>query len=177
MPPSAQASSSKLKSKPATGKDKAPNKPLADSAVDIDSIFSKPTKPKSHVGESSSGKGKEKARDEKVVKSSTGLASGSEPIGIDKKKKKAKKTGEAVDTTKPVQTSDRVVEVVDTSIPKAKEVVEPVKATKGKKRDKKDAEEDEMFADSRGTGPSTSFSERLQVKELTCQDGRLKKGS
>jgi hypothetical protein len=156
MPPSAQASSSKLKSKPTTGKEKQLKKPAADSSVDIDSIFSKPTKPKTVVGESSSGKGKEKAKDEKVVKSSTGGASGSGPSGISKKKKKAKKTdGEAVNRTKLAQTSDRVVEVVDTSIPKVKEVVEPVKATiSGKKRDKKDAEEDEMFADSRGTGPS-----------------------
>jgi hypothetical protein len=49
-----------------------------------------------------------------------------------------------------------VVEVVDTSIPKAKEVIQPLvkESGKGKKRDKKEAEEDEMFADSRGTGPS-----------------------
>jgi len=176
MPP-AQASSSKLKSNSATGKVKAAKKPIADSAVDIDSIFSKPTKPKSTVGESSSSKGKEKARDEKAVKSSTGVASGSEPSGISKKKKKAKKTeGDAIKTTEPVQTSDRVVEVVDTSIPKAKEVVEPVKATKGKKRDKKDAEEDEMFADSRGTGPST-FSWRFNCsKELTYLGRKTEEG-
>jgi len=157
MPPAAQASSSKLKTKTKSteGKKKTSTKAVPDAALDIDSIFSKPAKSKTKSNDTTSGKGKEKAKDDgaknlKSVTEESGSASAS------KKKKKAKKVdGNSDATTKPQAEATRVVEVVDTSsIPKVKEVVEPMK---GKKRDKKAAEEDEMFADSRGTGPSTSL--------------------
>jgi hypothetical protein len=152
MPPSAQASSSKLKTKSAEGKKKTSTKTVPDTALDIDSIFSKPAKLKTKSDAVTSGKGKEKAKDD-GGKTSKLATEGSGPEGASKKKKKAKKVeGDSDATTKPEAEPTRVVEVVDTSIPKVKEVVEPVK---GKKRDKKAAEEDEMFADSRGTGPST----------------------
>lgn len=153
MPPPAQASSSKLKTKSTEGKKKSSMKAVPDAALDIDSIFSKPAKSKAKSDVTSNGKGKEKAQDA-GAKTSKLATEGSGPTGASKKKKKAKKVEEddSVATTKAEPT--RVVEVVDTSIPKVKEVVEPVK---GKKRDKKAAEEDEMFADSRGTGPSTPF--------------------
>jgi hypothetical protein len=153
MPPPAQASSSKLKTKSTEGKKKTSTKAVPDVALDIDSIFSKPAKPKTKSDVVSTGKGKEKAQ-YIGTKTSKLATEGAGPTGASKKKKKAKKVEEAdnVATTKAEPT--RVVEVVDTSVPKVKEVVEPVK---GKKRDKKAAEEDEMFADSRGTGPSTPF--------------------
>jgi hypothetical protein len=154
MPPAVQASSSKLKTKSTQVKDKAAKKPAPDTATDIDSIFSKPAKPKSKVDVVPSGKGKEKAHagaSDKSSKPAAGLGS-SDPA---KKKKKAKMVEADIGSTTIVKPdTTRVVEVVDTSIPKVKEVVEPAKT---KKRDKKAAEEDEMFADSRGTGPSTSM--------------------
>jgi hypothetical protein len=152
MPPSAQASSSKLKTKSTEGKKKTSTKAVPDTALDIDSIFSKPAKSKTKSDAVTSGKGKEKAKDDEA-KISKLATEGSGPEGASKKKKKAKKVeGDDNATTKPEAEPTRVVEVVDTSIPKVKEVIEPIK---GKKRDKKAAEEDEMFADSRGTGPST----------------------
>jgi hypothetical protein len=153
MPPSAQASSSKLKTKTISteGKKKTSTKAVPDTALDIDSIFSKPAKPKTKSDAVTSGKGKEKAQDG-GTKSSKIVAEGSDSTGASKKKKKAKKVEEDSNTATTKAEPTRVVEVVDTSIPKVKEVIEPIK---GKKRDKKAAEEDEMFADSRGTGPST----------------------
>jgi hypothetical protein len=156
MPPADQASSSKLKTKTKStdGKKKTSTTAVPDTALDIDSIFSKPVKSKNQLEATTSGKGKEKAKDDgtkssKLVTAESGLEGGN------KKKKKAKKVeGDDNATTKPEAEPTRVVEVVDTSIPKVKEVVEPIK---GKKRDKKAAEEDEMFADSRGTGPSKSL--------------------
>ena len=156
MPPSAQASSSKLKNKSTEGKKKTSTKAVPDAALDIDSIFSKPVKSKTKSDAVTSGKGKEKAQDD-GGKTSKLATKGSSPEGASKKKKKAKKVeGDNDAMTKPEGEPTRVVEVVDTSIPKVKEVIEPIK---GKKRDKKAAEEDEMFADSRGTGPSTSPSD------------------
>jgi hypothetical protein len=152
MPPSAQASSSKLKTKSTEGKKKTSTKTVPDTALDIDSIFSKPAKSKTKSDATTSGKGKEKAKDDggKTSKLATG---GSGLGGVSKKKKTANKVEEDDNATRqPEAEPTRVVEVVDTSIPKVKEVIEPIK---GKKRDKKAAEEDEMFADSRGTGPST----------------------
>jgi len=156
MPPSAQASSSKLKTKAKSteGKKKTSTKAVPDAALDIDSIFSKPVKSKTKSDAVISGKGKEKAKDD-GEKTSKLAAEASGSAAASKKKKKAKKVdGNSDATTKPQAEATRVVEVVDTSsLPKVKEVLEPIK---GKKRDKKAAEEDEMFADSRGTGPSTS---------------------
>jgi hypothetical protein len=151
MPPSAQASSSKLKAKSSEGKKKTSTKAVPDTALDIDSIFSKPAKLKTKSDAVTSGKGKEKAKNDggKTSKLATG---GSGLEGASKKKKKAKRVEGSDNATTTEAEPTRVVEVVDTSVPKVKEVVEPVK---GKKRDKKAAEEDEMFADSRGTGPST----------------------
>jgi len=157
MPPAAQASSSKLKTKTKSteGKKKTSTKAVPDAALDIDSIFSKPVKSKTKSEAVTGGKGKEKAQDDRE-KTSKIAAEGSGSAAASKKKKKAKKVeGDSDATTKPEAEPTRVVEVIDTSsIPKVKEVVEPIK---GKKRDKKAAEEDEMFADSRGTGPSTSL--------------------
>ena len=153
MPPPAQASSSKLKSKSAEGKKRTSTKAVPDTALDIDSIFSKPAKLKTKSGATTSGKGKEKAKDD-GGKTSKLATEGSGPEGASKKKKKANKVEEDDTATTTKAEPTRVVEVVDTSIPKVREVVEPVK---GKKRDKKAAEEDEMFADSRGTGPSKSL--------------------
>ena len=155
MPPPAQASSSKLKtkSKSTEGKKKTSTKAVPDAALDIDSIFSKPVKSKTKSDAVTSGKGKEKAKED-GAKASKLAADRSESTSASKKKKKDKKVEEDDSaTTKSEAEPTRVVEVVDTSIPKVKEVIEPVK---GKKRDKKAAEEDEMFADSRGTGPSMS---------------------
>jgi hypothetical protein len=152
MPPPAQASSSKLKTKSTEGKKKTSTKAVPDTALDIDSIFSKPAKSKTKSDAVTSGKGKEKAKGDES-KSSKLAIEGSGIGGASKKQKKGKKVeGDDNATTKPEAEPTRVVEVVDTSISKVKEVIEPVK---GKKRDKKAAEEDEMFADSRGTGPST----------------------
>jgi len=166
MPPPAQASSSKLKtkSKSAEDKKKTSTKVVPDAGLDIDSIFSKPVKSKTKSDAVTSGKGKDKAKDD-GGKTSKLVTEGSGPEGAGKKKKKAKKVEEDDNVmTKPEAEPTRVVEVVDTSIPKVKEVIEPVK---GKKRDKKAAEEDEMFADSRGTGPSTPLlshsSSRAQI--------------
>jgi len=157
MPPSAQASSSKLKTKTKSteGKKKTSTKAVPDAALDIDSIFSKPVKSKTKSDAVISGKGKEKAQDGSI-KASKAPATEPESSASSKKKKKAKKVeGDSDAATKREAEPTRVVEVVDTSsLPKVKEVVEPIK---GKKRDKKAAEEDEMFADSRGTGPSTSL--------------------
>lgn len=152
MPPAAQASSSKLKTKSTDGKKKTESKKtVPDTALDIDSIFSNPVKPKTKSDAVGNGKGKEKAQDGVVSKKPMKEEPGSS--GASKKKKKAKKS-EGNDNASTVEAEPtRVVEVVDTSIPKVKEVTEPVK---GKKRDRKAAEEDEMFADSRGTGPSAS---------------------
>ena len=156
MPPAAQASSSKLKAKSTDGKKKTTTKAVPDAALDIDSIFSKPAKSKTNSDAVTSGKGKEKAHDD-GGKTSKLAAEGSGPTGASKKKKKAKKLEGDDNTTSSTKAEPRrVVEVVDTSIPKVKEIVEPIK---GKKRDKKAAEEEEMFADSRGTGPSTSSSD------------------
>jgi hypothetical protein len=155
MPPPAQASSSKLKTKSTEGKKKTSTKAVPDTALDIDSIFSKPAKLKTKSDAVTSGKGKEKAKDDEA-KHSKLTTGGSGLGGVSKKKKKAKKVEEDDNATTTKAEPTRVVEVVDTSIPKVKELVEPIK---GKKRDKKAAEEDEMFADSRGTGPSTSSSE------------------
>lgn len=161
MPPSTQASSSKLKAKPIEGKKKTVKKSIPDAAVDIDSIFSKPAKPKAKTDVGSSSKGKEKAQEggSSKTKQATDTSSAS---GTSKKKKAKKVEGDTTASTAVKPDSSRVVEVVDTSIPKVKEVVEPVKE---KKRDKKAAEEDEMFADSRGTGPST-------LSLLMCCDDR-----
>jgi hypothetical protein len=155
MPPAAQASSSKLKTNSTEGKKKSSTKAVPDVALDIDSIFSKPAKSKTKSDAGTSGKGKEKARDDEAKNLKIAAEGSASSAPSKKKKKKANKVegNDSATTTKAEPA--RVVEVVDTSIPKVKEVVEPIK---GKKRDKKAAEEDEMFADSRGTGPSTSSS-------------------
>jgi hypothetical protein len=172
MPPTAQASSSKLKEKANKSKDKVIKKPVVDAAVDIDSIFSKPVKAKSDIKEGSNGKGKERANDTTAKPSIPGTS-----VGGLKKKKKAKTmegnqiTSSTTTKTKSIQPDTaRVVEVIDDTIPKVKQVVEPVKAVKekGKKRDKKEAEEDEMFADSRGTGPSMST---YSIEEMVSYTG------
>jgi hypothetical protein len=153
--PAAQASSSKLKTKSGSteARKKTSTKAVPDTALDIDSIFSKPAKSKTKLDAVISGKGKEKAKDD-GGKTSKLATEGSGPERASKKKKKANKVEEDDTATTTKAEPTRVVEVVDTSIPKVREVVEPVK---GKKRDKKAAEEDEMFADSRGTGPSKSL--------------------
>lgn len=165
MPSSAQASSSKVKPK-ATKSKALSTRPMA-AVTDIDSIFSKPAKPVAGTKASSakvgSVKGKERARDD----TSKARASAADGLGAKAKlsdasgqlqKKKVKKAESAAVESEPIKAEvSRVVEVVDTSIPKTipSEVVAPVKAKeKGKKRDKREADEDEMFADSRGTGPS-----------------------
>jgi len=172
MPPANQASSSKLKPKPSKSQGKSSKGTAGDIATDIDSIFSKPVKPKPK-SDGTSGKGKEKAKDSTIASK---LATEGSVSGLSKKKKKAKK-GEAESTTTSTngKPATRVVEVVDTAIPKVKEVLEPVKTLK--KRGKKDAEEDEIFADSRGTGPSMPFLSRLMSMVADLQDERPKRGS
>jgi len=172
MPPANQASTSKLKTKPSKTQGNSPKEPTADIATDIDSIFSKPVKSKTK-SDGTSSKGKEKAKDSTIASKLATEGSGS---GLSKKKKKAKKVeAESTTTSTNGKPATRVVEVVDTAIPKVKEVVEPVKTSK--KRGKKDAEEDEIFADSRGTGPSMSIRSRLMSMVADLQDERPKRGS
>lgn len=164
--PSASASSSKIKVK---GSKPGRTTPAAtDSATDIDSIFAKPGKAKTAVaqtGTASSSKSQGKKRSMVDDGDTTDVLRTGGDVKEKKKKKKQKSdtTGNGENTSTPTTTAptkvpetSRVVEVVDTSIPKVKAAPPAVAkiAAKGKgKKDKKEAEEDEMFADSRGTGP------------------------
>jgi hypothetical protein len=95
-----------------------------------------------------------------------------------KKKKESSKIAASFDPSQVAGPSDtttsRVVEVVDPSLPQPKADDTVPAAKKSSKRDRKETEEDELFKDSRGTGPSRSpvFVEMLNADALRAQDGR-----
>ncbi|TYJ56066.1 hypothetical protein B9479_003176 [Cryptococcus floricola] len=156
MPKKEAASGSKTKKAPAQ-----------QSSTSIDDIFAAPkAKKTSTVPESNTkkDKGKSKASSEANVASSSKVEDGEK-----KKKKKVKKAAES----KPEEEIEesKVETVVDPStIPVA--VPEPAvkpKKDKGKKRSAQEDEEDEMFKDSRGTGPRRKTEEGFLIykeKEL-----------
>lgn len=164
MPPTTTAaSSSKLKaSKSVKGK----AAPSASSITDIDSIFAQPSKLKSAPASavttsdsSSKSKGKKRAIEQDVTPSQASTVR-----RLDEKKKKKKKSKQPMNeetSTAPAPEVSRVVEVMDTSIPKIKETPAPAVGASGKggktKKQKVEADEDEMFADSRGTGPRALY--------------------
>jgi len=114
------------------------------------------------------------------------------PDGEAKKKKKKKNKvaasfdpaqgdgDDGADVPAPTASASRVVEVVDPSLPKPQTKVElPAAVTKkGKKRDRKDVEEDEAFKDSRGDGPSACRApSNEQGPGADGQDGRPRRDS
>lgn len=137
-----------------------PAKPAQATAADIDDIFAKSkvskSKPESAVEpEKKKSKGKSKA------------VSTEEPAGVpinteggEKKKKKKKTVTAFVPDEDGQESSSKVETVVDPStipvvIPEPP-VTTKTKKDKGTKRDRKEDEDDEIFRDSRGTGPSES---------------------
>ncbi|ODN78926.1 hypothetical protein L202_04449 [Cryptococcus amylolentus CBS 6039] len=157
MPKKEAASGSKTKKAPAQ-----------QSSTSIDDIFAAPkAKKTSTVSEPNTkkDKGKSKASSEANVASSSKVEDG-------EKKKKKKKVKKAAEFKPEEEVAESKVEtVVDPStIPVA--VPEPAvkpKKDKGKKRSAQEDEEDEMFKDSRGTGPRRKTEEGFLIykeKEL-----------
>lgn len=91
----------------------------------------------------------------------------------EKKKKKKAKIAASFDPSEQAESGSKVVEVVDPSLAPA--IPEPVSTVKkATKRDRKEIEEDEMFRDSRGTGPS-EWDSNTGLRELMVfreKDGR-----
>lgn len=155
-----QLSTFKMPKKISTTATTKPAKPAQATAADIDDIFAKPkvskSKPESVVEpEKKKSKGKSKA------------VSTEEPAGVpinteggEKKKKKKKTVTAFVPDEDGQESSSKVETVVDPStipvvIPEPP-VTTKTKKDKGTKRDRKEDEDDEIFRDSRGTGPSES---------------------
>ncbi|WVQ74802.1 hypothetical protein IAR50_004408 [Cryptococcus sp. DSM 104548] len=160
MPKKEAASGSKTKAKA----------PAQQSSTSIDDIFAAPKakKPSAAVPElkAKKDKGKSKAFPEAHVASTSKVDDG------EKKKKKKKKLNKAAES-KPEEEDEgsKVETVVDPStVPVV--VPEPAikpKKDKGKKRAAQEDEEDEMFRDSRGTGPRRKTEEGFLIykeKEL-----------
>lgn len=136
------------------GKSKPSAKPAASvqDVSSIDDIFAGPSKSASSSlnKPSTSGKGKAKASEPSLPHS--------QPAVGDKKKKKAKI---AAEFRPDAQTSSTVETVLDPSVRPVEVIAPEVKMSKSatvkpKKRDRKEVEEDEIFRDSRGDGPSES---------------------
>lgn len=129
-------------------------------ATDIDDIFAKPKvskgKPESVVEpEKKKSKGKSKA-----VFTEESAAAPINAEGGEKKKKKKKTVTAFIPDEDGQESSSKVETVVDPStipvvIPEPP-VTTKTKKDKGTKRDRKEDEDDEIFRDSRGTGPSES---------------------
>lgn len=174
MPPVKNAAASS--SKPTSTKSASKAKPVAgkgnlDLASDIDSIFAGPSKVRSkpQAADGPTTPAPVKAKNKKRPADSETTTTASVTVNGDadkKKKKKAKKVNPADERQAPV--ASRVVEVVDTSVPKVKEVMPAASAVKAKGKGKKtkETEEDEMFADSRGTGPRES---RLSLSNCSAR--------
>ncbi|ADV22644.1 hypothetical protein I305_04393 [Cryptococcus gattii E566] len=151
-----------------------PAKPAQATAADIDDIFAKPkvskSKPESVVEpEKKKSKGKSKA------------VSTEEPADVpinteggEKKKKKKKTVTAFVPDEDGQESSSKVETVVDPStipvvIPEPP-VTTKTKKDKGTKRDRKEDEDDEIFRDSRGTGPRRKTEEGFLIyKEAELQ--------
>jgi hypothetical protein len=134
------------------GKSKSSAKPAApvQDVSSIDDIFAGPSKTASSSlnKPSTSSKGKGKALES--------VPQQSQPAAGDKKKKKAKI---AAEFRPDAQTSSTVETVLDPSVRPVEVIAPEVKMSKSgtvkpKKRDRKEVEEDEIFRDSRGDGPS-----------------------
>ena len=136
-------------------------KPVADAqpnraAASIDDIFASSSKVKAEASTSAEGKTKtvesngapaEASKKKKKKKDQKDKKQSSDAAGEEKSKKKVSE----------VTTSKAPVEIIDPSIPKPKVVAAAVPAgtvKKSKKRDRQEEEDDAIFRDSRGDGPS-----------------------
>ena len=161
-----------------------PAKPAQATVTDIDDIFAKPkvskSKPESVVeSEKKKSKGKSKAVFiEESAAPSVSIESGDK----EKKKKKVKTVASFIPDEDERESSSKVETVIDPStIPVV--LPEPpattkTKKDKGTKRDRKEDEDDEIFRDSRGTGPSESaLCDSYCFSDLHMKGERLKKAS
>jgi hypothetical protein len=134
----------------------------------IDDIFAKPAKPISAPITKRMKLSEPKSSQAVASSSNLGLGDTSVLEGESKKRKKKRKDraevleDEAGNEVEKPKSKTRTVETIIHTDPSARAVStttmpdRAVSKGKEKKRDKKDAEEDEMFRDSRGDGPSWS---------------------